>query len=272
MFRRLFGFLFLVGILLLAFYWWQKGSWPVGNLKDIKDIKAPDLKSLPGALKDAATTGSVRTALGLNRELRPFPLEVDTKEGVVSLKGALPTSDLKVMAETVVSAVPNVKQVANGIRVDASVQPEAEGDRTLGERLDDETLGVQVRLALGLRKELDGSTIQVSVLKKTATLTGEASPPQRALAMKVAGEVPGVSHVTDGFSASVRGFGKGKDAAERAIAGNANLVHAGIHVVERGDHLALVGRVKTGAERDLAQLIAERAAGVSIENSLELKP
>jgi osmotically-inducible protein OsmY len=273
--RRLFSLIVLVVILVVAFYWFRTGSLPSGraleNLKDIKEIKPPDLKILPGALKDAALAGSVRVAFGLNRDLRPYRLEVESKDAVVRLWGALPSAALKEMAESVCAAVPNVRQVVNEVKVDPSVKAEPVEERSIGERVDDETLEVQVRLALTLRKELEGSSIHVSVLKKVATLSGEASAAQRPVALKAASETPGVLSVTDAFDAPVAGLGKGREAVERALSGNANLSHDGIQVVERGGRLALVGHVRTGAEKDLAGLLAERAAGVPVDNSLDVK-
>jgi hyperosmotically inducible protein len=270
MLRRLFTFLVVVVLLLGCLYYWQRGSFKLGDFKDIKDIKAPDFKNLAGSIKDVAITGSVKTALSLNRELRPYTFEVETKEGVVALRGAVPSAQVRMMAEEVSGAVPNVKKVTNELRVDTSVKAGPNADRTIGARLDDETLEVQVKLALTLKKELENSSIHVAVLEKVVTLSGQATAAQKAAAMKTAEETPGVVSVTDGFGAP--SGGKGRAAVEHALAANANLAPYHIRVMERGDRLVLVGNVRTGAERDLAAALAEAAAGGPIENSLALKP
>jgi osmotically-inducible protein OsmY len=272
MLRRLLSLVIILVVLFVAYEYWQTGRFSLPTLENIKSLRTPDLKKLPEGLKDAAITGSVRTALSLNRELAPYKVEVEAKDAVVVLKGALPSADLKGMAKQVAEAVPNVKSVSDEIKVDPQVAPAPEPDRTMGERLDDESLIVQVKLALSLKKELDGASIHVDAFKKAVTLSGTATPPQKVLALKTASDTPGVLHVTDSFGSGEPGLGKGREAAERALAGNPNLAQRGIRVVENEGRLSLRGTVRTGAEKDLAQLIAERAAGVSVDNLLELKP
>ena len=272
MLRRLFSLVIVVLVLFVGYYYWKTGTIKLPTLADFKGLRTPDLTKLPEGIKDAAITGSVRTAFTLNRDLTPYSLQVESHDGVVVLQGALPSSELKGMAKQVASSVPNVKSVNDEIRVDPQVTPAPESDRTMGERLDDESLTVHVKLALSLKKELDGSTIHVDSFKKSVTLTGSATPAQKVLALKTAQDTPGVLHVTDSFGTGGPGLGKGREAVEKALAANPNLGSLGIHVVEHEGRLTLRGTVRTGAERDLAELVAERAAGVPVDNSLELKP
>jgi osmotically-inducible protein OsmY len=62
-----------------------------------------------------------------------------------------------------------------------------------------------------------------------------------------------------------------RTAAERAIRSNRNLKAAAITVRLDGATVVLEGRVKTGAERDLATLLAREAAGPKIRNALEIR-
>ena len=274
MIRRLFGLIILV-LILAGLYYWKVGSFswqPDSLLRLGKDIRVPNLGGVGTAIRDATLSGTVRAALSLNKHLQPFGLDTESKDGVVTLKGTVQTADQKAMAEQIASGVPNVNRVVNEVRVDPAAKAAAESDRTIGENLDDHTIEMQVKLALSLKKELAGSQVSVTVYKKGVTLSGTATPAQRALAVETARETSGVLSVTDGFSSGGTDLEKGRQAVEHALASNANLAPYRIQVVARADRLVLLGHVRTSVERDLAGLVAERAAAGTVENSLELKP
>ena len=65
---------------------------------------------------------------------------------------------------------------------------------------------------------------------------------------------------------------RGRGAAERALAGNPHLARYSLKVQDRGGRLILQGRVKTGAEKDLAGRVAREAAGGPVENALLVRP
>jgi osmotically-inducible protein OsmY len=274
--RRLFVLLVLVGILVGAYYWktgslvWNRDS--LSRLIKVPNLKVPDLGGVGNAFGDATLSARVRTALSLNRNLQPYTFETDVNHGVVTLHGTVRTGEVRNLAGEVVARVPNVTQVVNEVRVDPAAKAQPEADRSLGENLDDRAIEMQVKLALSLEKDLAGSQVTVTVYKKEVTLSGTATSPQRALAVETARQAPGVSKVTDGFANGGVDLDKAKGTIEKALASNSNLAPYHVQVLPRGDHLALVGRVRTGAERDLAGLLAERATTARIENSLELKP
>ena len=64
-----------------------------------------------------AVTGSVKTALGLNRTLRPYGIEVSSQDGIVTLRGQVPGEGLRSRAEAVAAEVPDVVRVLNEIHV-----------------------------------------------------------------------------------------------------------------------------------------------------------
>jgi hypothetical protein len=61
------------------------------------------------------------------------------------------------------------------------------------------------------------------------------------------------------------------EAAERALAANANLARYRLRAELREGRLRLQGEVQSGAERDLAGLLAASASGLAVDNEIRLK-
>jgi hyperosmotically inducible protein len=192
--RRAFALLVLVAVAALAFLVYYGKGWPLAG-----GVPSFDFGPVSRRLEDAKTTAEVRAAFGLSRSLSPHALAVATERGVVTLRGTVPREDLRRRAESRALAVPGVRQVVNHIEVGAPSKTRAgPAVRTLGEALDDGALAVKVKLALSLRRELDGAGVLASVKRRRVTLTGDiAREDQRRVAVETAGEVGGVEGVTD---------------------------------------------------------------------------
>jgi osmotically-inducible protein OsmY len=187
MISRLFALIILIALVLAGLHYWK--SRPPGP---------ESLKTVGRELKDTALTGAVKTAFELNRTLKALPIRVSTEDGVVTLRGDVARADDKELAERVASSVPDVRQVVNHIHVTGGPAESPRAERTLTETVDDQALAVQVRLALSLNKELKGTDIKVDAFKREVTLSGEApKAAQKALAVQIARDTPGVSGVTD---------------------------------------------------------------------------
>ena len=135
-------------------------------------------------------------------------------------------------------------------------------------------LEVQARMAFSLHKDLKNARIEIEAWKKELRLSGSVdSAEQRRLALETASELTGVSSVTDRLEVAGQDGDREarRTAAERAIRSNANLKAAAIKVRLDGATVVLEGRVRTGAERDLAALLAREAAGPKIRNALEIR-
>jgi osmotically-inducible protein OsmY len=269
MLRRLFGLLVLAVLVAAAAYYWKARS-EGREPRNLGEVKAH--------LKDAAVTGSVKAALELNRSLRPHSIGVSTDQSVVTLTGQVPQPHLKELAERTAAAVPEVERVANKIGVGPSPPPPGGADareRSFGQTLSDEALEMQVRLALSLNRNLKGTHIAVRAFKREVELSGEvSSEDQRKLAVEIVRETEGVAAVRDAIS--VRGQPvrpvDTRSAVESAIKANPNLAAYPISVREENGRIVLAGSVRTGAEKDLAGLLAQNAAGARVENALEIKP
>src|SRR3989442_1427118 len=277
--RRLFALVVLLVLLGVGLYYWK--------YQPTRASPKQALDSVGEKLRGAKTTAEVKAALELNRNLKPYPIDVHTAgDGVVTLKGEVPREDFKAEAGRVVAAVPGVRDVHNEIRIDPALPPPAEG-RTLGENFDDKALEAKVKLAFSLNKGLDGTHLSVRAYRREVTVGGTVeTPEQHQLALKLAGETSDVMKVSDEIQ--LRGQGAGPvaaaspatpaavpgdraKAAKRALTANPRLAAYDIQVREEGGRLVLSGRVKTAAEKDLAGLVARDATGVPIDNALEVR-
>jgi hyperosmotically inducible protein len=263
---RLLALLVLVGLVGSGYYYWRRGG----------GAGAPrSLDEAQGQLKDVALTGAVKTAFQLHKSLRRHALNVSTEDAIVTLRGELPRKELVAAAERVAAAVPDVRQVVNHLKVGGAAEPDDAGDeRSLGERLDDEALEVQARMAFSLNKNLKHAPVEIQSWKKELRLSGTVeNAEQRRLALQTATELTGVSSVTDRLLVAGQDGDaeERRAAAERAIRKNASLKGAAISVRLDGGKIVLEGRVKNGAERDLAALLAREAAGQDIRNALEIR-
>jgi len=233
------------------------------------------LEGIGQHLEDAKVTGSVKAALRLNRHTRSGRIDVSSEDEVVTLRGEVGSDEARTAAERLAGAVPHVRQVVNHLKVVVPRAPEGEG-RSLGESLDDRALEVEVRLALSLRRELAGSDIEVKAFRRQITLTGEVgSEAARRVAVETARDTAGVAGVEDGLR--LRGLPRrpepgGREAAQQALAASPHLSKYSLRVVEEEGRLVLRGRVRTGAEKDLAGLLARDAASGPVENALQIRP
>jgi|SRR5436309_9022970 len=277
--RRLLALLVLLVLAGAAVYYWKyrpAGATPQQALGAIGE-----------KLRGAKTSGEIKAALELNRNLKPYPIDVDVSgDGVVALKGEVPREDFRAEAHRVAAAVPGVRDVRNEIRINPALPPPADGGRTLGENLDDKALEAKVKLAFSLNKALDGTHLSVRAYRREVTVGGTVdTPEQHQLALKLAADTTDVIKVNDEVQLRGRAAaasspaapaptaapGDRAQAAKRALTANPSLASYDIQVREEGGRLVLSGRVRTAAEKDLAGLVARDATGAQVDNTLEVK-
>ena len=167
------GLLALLVLLLLAgaaYYYWRYRPAEVQGARQALDSVGDKLQ----ATKAAA---SVKAALELDRELKQYPLDVDAgdQEGVVVLRGEVPSEEARMAAERRASAVPDVRRLVNEVRVNPGLARAGSSGRTLGENFDDRALEAKVKLAFSLNRDLKGTHIDVQVLPAP----GDADGPGR---------------------------------------------------------------------------------------------
>jgi len=283
--KRLFGLIVLIALAAAAYYYW-KGK-PASAQQAAQGAAAEARSALDKVgdkIRETKTTGSVKAAFELNRELGTSKIDVDADEnGAVTLKGQVPSEQVRALAGRVAAAVPDVKSVSNRLAVNASLPGADASGRTMGESLDDKTVETKVSLAFSLNRNLKGTDLKVQSYQRHLTVGGTVdSESQRQQALEVARQTPSVLDVTDqiavragGAAAGPAAVAPGGDRArrvEQALAGNASLAAYPIKVREEGGRILLTGHVKTAAEKDLAGVLARDAAGSVVDNTLVVGP
>jgi hyperosmotically inducible periplasmic protein len=293
--KRLLALLVLAVLAVVAYSYWKGRpvSLPSGSSETLGQVgdKLGQVGDKVGEkLQGAKASGSVKAALELNRTLKAYPIDVDSAEGTVILRGEVPSEELRVQAEKVAASVPDVTQVRNELRVNPGLAPAAGGgERTLGENFDDKALETKVRLAFSLNKDLKGTSIDVKSYRREVALSGTVpSEAHRQLALQIARETTDVLAVRDGLAvgaaaAPPAGAAPGQPGsaaaaagaaqrAQAALRGHASLAAYVLDIREEGGQLVLSGTVRTPAERDLAGLVAKEAAGVAVQNKVAVRP
>jgi osmotically-inducible protein OsmY len=166
--KRLLAFLVMLAIGAVALYYWRYKPATAERAAQGAAAEARQAFDTVGQkLKETRYTGSVKAAFELNRELAPLPIDIDSTEtGAVTLKGRVPSEELKVLAGRVAAAVPGVTQLNNTLAVSPAagqVQQTSSTGATTG-ALPPGTGGDRVRRveqALRANPSLAGYTISV---------------------------------------------------------------------------------------------------------------
>jgi hyperosmotically inducible periplasmic protein len=296
--RRIFALLVLGALVLGVVYYWK---YQPGRLPSLRADKLGAVGTKLGEVGETVSEkfratkvkGAVKAALELNRNVNAYSIAVDAKDdGTVVLGGEVPTEDVRATAARVAASVPDVTRVENQIHVNPGVAaPSGEG-RSMGENFDDHALEAKVKMAYSLSRDMKGSDVTVSAFRREVSLGGTVnSDAQRQLAVQIAQQTPQVLAVKDALQVSgASGAPTGSAAAlpaaapagpaaadparaaAAALAANANLAGYGLKVQARGGRLAVSGRVRTGAEKDLAGVVAREAARQAVDNNVIVQP
>jgi hyperosmotically inducible protein len=300
--RKLFALVVLVGLALALYFWKYQpsrlqapqvpenardavqsaGEKTRDALGNVGEKTREALGNVGEKIRETKVSGQVKAAIELNRDLAPYAISVSAQEpGVVVLTGSVPRDDLRRRAEAVAAAVPDVQRVVNQLQVAPGTAPSGDS-RTMGENLDDKALQAKLHLAFSLRRELEGTDINVNAYRKEVTLTGEVnSDAQRALADEVARQTTGVSTVKNEIrvrgaatAPAASGAGTPSDragAVERALQANRHLASLGLKVRTEGATVVLEGNVRSEVEKDLAEALAREAAGGPVRNDIQVR-
>jgi len=238
-------------------------------------------------LNNTRLTASLKTALALNRHLKDAQIEVSASDSVVTLSGAVGTEIQKQLAGEITNSIRNVTKVNNNLVVSRALTLKEEApERTLGELMDDLTIQASIKTALMLNENVNTGGLNISSDRGKVTLTGTvASPAEAELAQKIAEDVEGVTSVELRLDVE----GKSEQPGERtlmekvddvrvvtqvraALMVNRHIDSTEIEVTSREGVVTLSGIVRSGAEKDLAQRIAEDCWGVrSVASELRVK-
>jgi hyperosmotically inducible protein len=296
--RRVLALLVVGALVLGVLYYWK---YQPGRLPHLRSDKLGEVGTKLGEVGDTVgeklratkTKGAVKAALELNRNLNSYPIEVDAQDdGAVVLRGTVPTEAARADAARVATGVPDVARVDNQLRVDPALAASSGEGRSFGENFDDHALEAKVKLAYSLNKDMKGADVKVAAFRREVTLGGTVvSEAQHRAALQIAQQTPQVSVVKDALAVagappagsappaapapSAPRAGAPADparAAQTALATNPNLAGFVLKAQMVGGRLVLTGRVRTGAEKDLAGVVARDAASAAVENNVIVQP
>jgi osmotically-inducible protein OsmY len=157
------------------------------------------MNGMTSAAADGWITTKVKVRLMAEPGLSPFAINVDTRDGVVSLFGTVESADLKSRAEAEARMVKGVKAVEN----DLQVAPDVAANRV---KSADNELKEAVQERLEARDSLEDSDIDVEVNKGVVRLTGTVETQgDRLTALTLARGTAGVNSVIDALEVKPQG-------------------------------------------------------------------
>lgn len=138
---------------------------------------------------DASLAVKIEAKFLADPEVSPFEIDVDVRDGVVRLSGAVETEAERKEAEDLARSVDGVKAVKNEIRL---------GDPTMGDLFSDAWIVSKVKAKLAADPEINPFRIDVDAVQGVVTLSGTV--PSRAVrkeALEHAENTKGVRRVED---------------------------------------------------------------------------
>lgn len=158
---------------------------------------------------DPGLTTSVKSKLAADDTVKAYRIDVDTKDGVVTLNGAVDTPMARERAVELARGTEGVREVVDNLTVtpgatpttgvDDELQREAgeAADRT-GDAVSNAALTTKVKTKFLADNDVSGLKIDVDSNNGVVTLTGTVpTAAEKALALKIAKETDGVKSVVD---------------------------------------------------------------------------
>lgn len=166
------------------------------TLAGLPEVKSVDNQLVvkgdsPTEKPDAWLSTKVKTTLLFHRNVSALT-SVDTKDGIVTLKGEAESQAQKDLTGEYAKDVEGVKEVKNEMTVAKNATPA----RTLGDKTDDASITALVKVSLLYHRSTSGLQTKVETKDGVVTLTGEAdNNAEKDLATKYAKDVNGVKEV-----------------------------------------------------------------------------
>lgn len=140
-------------------------------------------------INDAWLTAKTKIALFADSRVKGHEVNVETKEGVVMIRGKVDTNAAKEAAESIAKNIDGVKSVKNDLQVVAPSKREAIDDK-------DDAITTRVKNEIEKDSYLKKADIKVKTNAGVVSLTGEVQDlTTSAQASTIAWQVPGVKSV-----------------------------------------------------------------------------
>jgi osmotically-inducible protein OsmY len=140
---------------------------------------------------DVAATAKVKAALALSKRVSALEVNVDTRNGVATLTGKVPSLEVRELAGEIAVDTSGVREVRNLLTVDPAARPEGDRER-LTRRVQELEQQTAIAETLQEHPEMEGSKVRVRVAGGVVTLDGTvASCEQRWRAEQIASSLAG---------------------------------------------------------------------------------
>lgn len=165
---------------------------------DVPGVRSVDNRlelkgSLPSANSDAWFREKVKAALRFRRSLSAGVIEVDVKDGIVTLRGQAATRGQKDLAGEYAANIEGIKSLNNEMTV---APAPGQKPRSTSEKIDDISVSALVRMALQLHRSTSGLQVAVATKLGVVTVGGRAaSAAEKELVTRLIRDVNGVKRV-----------------------------------------------------------------------------
>jgi len=151
----------------------------------------------PAEKSDAWISTKVKTTLLFHRNVSAMT-EVNTKDGIVTLRGDADNQAQKDLTTEYAKDVEGVKDVRNEMSVSKTSK---KTPRTTGEKIDDASITAQVKMALLLRRSTSALNTTVETKRGEVTVGGKAkNAAEKDLVTKLVNDIKGVKSVKNQMS------------------------------------------------------------------------
>ena len=264
------------------------------DLKQNAQTAAADVRSKSAEAKDrlsdAWITAQVKSKLVGDREIRARDIDVDTRDGVVTLKGKILNEQLRQLAVVLSNRTEGVRQVVDQLQVQVASPPDARANRdTSGAVATSGSVDANLPIASDSGDALIATTIQskyfqddriksrhidVASRDGVVTLNGEvADETERAQALLLARTVEGVTRVEDDLTiapAATPGPVTSPNAddalsarVQSQLSSDVQINGAPLEVTAKNGVVLLQGTVGTTAAKQRALKLARGTEGVT---------
>lgn len=158
-----------------------------------------ELRAYAQRLEDATLASIIRARLLWSTHTQTAPIEVDSREGVVTLRGQVSSAEAKELAGVLASSTEGVYLVNNLISLGAADMARLREERqelVADPQLSDAWINDKVQTSFMYSRNLDGPNIKVATQDGVVRLSGEVvSSEQKTIAVEVARQIRGVRGV-----------------------------------------------------------------------------